>query len=106
VFECARARRIARHAPDSVRGHGIDPDEFSGVMDGVAAHRNVMEHWADVINPRKPKIHRHTTPEGLRITVDEVSWIIMGPEQIYKGKLNLYDVYVYIVAKLNHAQEA
>jgi predicted metal-dependent hydrolase len=106
VFECARARRIARHAPDSVRGHGIDPDEFSGVMGDVAAHRNVMEHWADVINPRKPKIHRHTTPEGLRITVDEVSWIIMGPEQIYKGKLNLYDVYVYIVAKLNHAQEA
>jgi hypothetical protein len=52
-------------------------------MDEVADHRNVMEHWGDVINP-----------------VDEASIIILGPGEIYKGNLNLHDVYTYVLAKL------
>ena len=63
-----------------------------------------MEHWADVIRPRTPTMHRRTTPRGLKISSDETSWITIGPEEIYKGKLNLYDVYVYIVKKLNEVK--
>jgi hypothetical protein len=100
LFECARARRIARDAPEAVKNTGVDPAEFLGVMDDVAAHRNVMEHWGDVINPRAQNIYRHTSKAGLTIALDESSMIIMGPEEIYKGKLNLYDVYTYVVAKL------
>lgn len=106
LFECSRARRIARDAPEMVRNVGIDPDEFNGVMDDVAAHRNVIEHWADVIKPRKPKMHKRTTPGGLKIAVDETSWILVGPKEIYKGRLNLYDVYVYLIAKLGQAKPA
>jgi hypothetical protein len=104
LFECARARRIARDAPDAVQGIGIDPEEFLGVMDEVAEHRNVMEHWGDVIRPRAQTMYNHTTRAGLKIAVDESSMIIMGPEEIYKGQLNLYDVYTYIVAKLARAR--
>ena len=104
LFECARARRIARDAPDAVQGIAIDPTEFLGVMDEVAQLRNVMEHWGDVIRPREQQLHRHTTKQGLRVVVDESSIIIMGPEEIYKGQLNLHDVYTYIVAKLTQAK--
>jgi hypothetical protein len=41
LFECARARRIARDAPVTVNTIGVDATEFLGVMDEVAAHRNV-----------------------------------------------------------------
>jgi hypothetical protein len=100
LFECARARRIARDAPDALTAIGIDPAEFLGVMDEVAALRNVMEHWGDVINPRAQTVHSHTTQQGLKIKLDESSLIMLGPEQIYKGQLNLHDVYTYIIAKL------
>jgi hypothetical protein len=98
--ECARAHRIARDAPDTVRALGVDPDEFVGFMADVNQHRNVGDHWADAINPRKPKPHQHVSPDGLKIAVDETSVIVRGPTEIYKGKLNLYDVYCYIEAKL------
>jgi hypothetical protein len=100
LFECARARRIVRDAPLDIQRLGIDTDEFLGVMDDVAATRNVMEHWADVKNPREKKSHLHESKDGLKISVDEVSFIILGPEEIYKGQLNLSDVNKYIVSKL------
>ena len=85
LFECSRARRVARDAPEAVKKIGLDPTEFQGVMDEVAAHRNVMEHWGDVINPRAQKTHTHTSKAGLKIALDESSTIILGPEEIYKG---------------------
>jgi hypothetical protein len=104
LFECARALRTARDAPEAVQSAGIDPAEFVGVMEDVRAHRNVMEHWRDVINPRAPKMHAQTTKGGLKIASDETSMIIVGPEEVYKGKLNLHDVYLYVVAKLDQAK--
>jgi hypothetical protein len=100
LFECARARRIARDAPSEVEDLGLDSKEFLGVMDDVAAVRNIMEHWADVINPRAQEPHEHITKAGLKIAVDASSIIILGRDEIYKGKLNLYDVYQYVVVKL------
>jgi hypothetical protein len=100
LFECARARRIARDSSANIENLGLDSKEFLGIMDDVAAVRNVMEHWADVINPRTQKNHNHVSKGGLKISVDESSIIILGPEEIYKGPLNLYDVYRYIMLKL------
>jgi hypothetical protein len=105
LFECARARRIARDAPETVNTIGVDATEFLGVMDEVAAHRNIMEHWGEVINPRAQKMHTHTSKAGLKIALDESSTIILGPEEIYKGNLNLHDVYTYLVAKLEQIGE-
>ncbi|MGJ5022323.1 hypothetical protein [Bradyrhizobium oligotrophicum] len=99
LFECARARRIVRDAPASVDLR-VDRDEFSVVMEDVAKNRNVQEHWQDPINPRKPKTQQHTLPNGLTMAVDEVSLIIKGPQEIYKGKLNLYDVYCFLQQKI------
>src|SRR5436305_15286161 len=61
LFECARAKRIARDAPDAVEAIGIDPAEFTAFMEDVVNHRNVMEHWTDVIRPRAPTKYARTT---------------------------------------------
>src|SRR4051812_24356864 len=85
LFECARARRIARDAPADIKSLGVDTDEFLAFMKEVAEHRNVAEHWGDVINPRSLTAHKTTTKSGLKIAVDESSLVYMGPEEIYVG---------------------
>ncbi|TPQ34279.1 hypothetical protein C2U70_17385 [Bradyrhizobium guangdongense] len=104
IFECARSRRIARDAPDEISRFGIDQDEFLAVMDDVARNRNVQEHWLDVKNPRTLRSHGRTTPAGLRIAVDETSLIVLGPEEIYKDQLNLYDVHRFIRQKIEQIE--
>jgi hypothetical protein len=100
LFAYARAYRIARDAPEDIKSLGLDPDEFLTSMKDVAEHRNVAEHWGDIKIPRPLKSHQLTTKGGLKIAVDESSLIYMGPEEVYVGKLNLHDVYKYIVLKL------
>ena len=88
--------RVSRDDPEGVKAHGVDADQFTAFMDDVARVRNVSEHWADAINPRKLKSHAHVSRDNLKLGVDETSLIVMGPTEIYVGPLNVHDVYLYI----------
>ena len=100
LFLCARANRIARDAPNDIDATGISAAKFQEFMGDVSKTRNVAEHWGDVINPRKAKIHTHNSQVGLKISVDETSYIVLGLEEIYSGSLNLHDVYLFVTTKL------
>jgi lysyl-tRNA synthetase class 1 len=100
LFECERARRIVRDDEQLSRSLGLDRQGFLNSMQNVSSIRHVIEHGADVKNPRQPKQHIHTTKQGLKISVDETSVIFFGPEEIYKGPINVYDIYVYIKSTL------
>jgi hypothetical protein len=100
LFLCTRANRIARGASGDIDATGINAAQFQEFMADVSKTRNVAEHWGDVINPRKVKPHTHTSQIGLKIAVDETSYIVLGSEEIYSGSLNLYDAYVFVTMTL------
>jgi len=100
LFESARARRIARDAPELVKDCGLDRQEFLDVMNAVADLRNVMEHWTDPDKPRRREVSGHEI-RGLKIAVDETSIVVIGPEIVLKGPLNLYDVYRFVCSSLS-----
>lgn len=100
LFLCARANRIARDASAEIDAVGVSATQFKDFMKDVNDVRNVAEHWGDVINPRKTKTHTHTSQIGFKIGVDETSYIVLGPQEIYSGSLNLYDVYLFLGAML------
>jgi hypothetical protein len=93
-------RRITRDAPDVIKSLGVNVDQFRDFMTEATNVRNVSEHWGDVINPRKPKPHSHISRAGLTLSVDETSLIVLGPEELYIGPLNVYDVYKFILLAL------
>jgi hypothetical protein len=100
LFQCTRARRIARDAPDVVKSLGVNVDQFRDFMRDATNVRNVSEHWGDVLNPKKRKSHSHISRAGLTLSVDETSLIVIGPDEFYIGPLNVYDVYSFIVLTL------
>jgi hypothetical protein len=105
LFDCARANRIARDDAAAVNSLGVDAGQFTAFMKDVADVRNVSEHWQDVINPRKPKSHSHTSTAGLKLGVDETSMITLSPTEIYVGPLNVHDVYLFITNTLNMIEQ-
>ena len=100
LFLCTRANRIARDASGDIDATGISAAQFQEFMRDVSKTRNVAEHWGDIIAPRKPKTHRHTSQIGLKIAVDETSYIVLGTEEIYSGSLNLHDIYLFVTMML------
>jgi hypothetical protein len=83
LFLSTRANRIARDAPTDIDATGVNAEQFQRFMGDVSKTRNVAEHWGDVINPRKTKTHTHVSQIGLKIAVDETSYIVLSPEEIY-----------------------
>ena len=100
LFDCARAVRIARDAKAAVAALGVDVEQFLASTNDVKVTRNVIEHWTDILKPRVPKLHSRVSNDGLKIAVDETSLIYMGPTEIYKGKLNLWEVYQFVTMVL------
>lgn len=101
LFECARARRIAKDDPASLKDVGLNPEEILIATANVARVRNTIEHWADPKKPRPLKDHKHVLPSGLKIAVDETSTIVVRSDRAtYKGDVDLYELYEFIVAQL------
>lgn len=100
LFLCTRANRIARDASADIDATGISAEQFQKFMGDVSTTRNVAEHWGDVIRPRKTKAHTHLSKVGLKIAVDETAYIVLGPDEIYSGSLNLHDVYLFVNTRL------
>lgn len=91
VFHVTRARRICEHGAGSL---GIDRTErklFLRATTKVPGVRDVNEHGFDPGATSKPSMHRHG---GNFAAVDETSMIVLGPQNILMGPLNLYDVYL------------
>jgi hypothetical protein len=105
LFECGRARRIARDAPETLATAGLDRDELLEATNAVAELRNVIEHWTDPKKPRPTSMAMHEVG-GLTVATDETSIIILGREAVLKGKLNLYDVYRFVCATLERMKPA
>jgi hypothetical protein len=100
LFLCARAKRIARDDPATVKALGVDAAQFDAFMQDVSEVRNVAEHWQEVIKPRQPKPHQHVSSSGLSLSVEETSLIMLGPTEVYVSQLNVHDVYLYVVQTL------
>jgi hypothetical protein len=96
VFQCERARRIVRDEKIVSESLGFDQQRFLESTKDISTVRHVTEHGSDVKNPRPRKTYSHTTKQGLTIGVDEASLIFVGPDEIYKGPVNLHDVCLYI----------
>lgn len=96
MAECARAYRLARDAPDDIKAIGVDPAEFTTRMKAVKDTRDVIEHHQEVKNPRAAKGHVHLLPGGLKVGGQEGGLLVLGPTQILNGRVNLYDINVYV----------
>ena len=104
LFECSRARWIARDDPKLLEACSLDRKEFLAVMDAVANLRNVVEHWQDPKDPRPLDATQHRIG-SLTVAVDEASFIILGPQTVLKGRLNLCDVYQFVCSALARFNE-
>jgi hypothetical protein len=101
VFHVARAYRICKSGSQFLRKYPSERKLFIKYLDSInlAGIRDVNEHGFDSGNPARggrskdstPSMHSHEV-EGMKIAVDETSLMIF-PDRILMGPINLYDVY-------------
>jgi hypothetical protein len=96
LLECERARRVIQQDKAVSEELGLDKDAFLASTKEASTTRHVIEHGRDVNNPRTGKLHSHTTKQGHKIAVHEGGLIFVNPEEIYKGPINLHDLYLYL----------
>lgn len=86
-----RARRICKDDKTYLAVDKLEQERFIESIPALPRVRNVNEHGYDVSNNRsKPSMHEHKL-EG--VILDETSLIVLGPEKILMGPINLFDLY-------------
>jgi hypothetical protein len=92
LFFSARAHRICEHGAGSLHLPREERKLFLAMMRHVVPVRDVNEHGFDpnAGSEATPSLHFHKLED---VMVDQTSLIILGPDKILMGPLNLCDVY-------------
>lgn len=94
LFNCVRARRICEKGSGVLGILDEDLDKFVKSLSDLTPVRNVNEHGFDLKDNRtKPKIYTHS--QNL-YSLDDTSLIILGPEEIYMGPVNIFQKFKII----------
>ena len=100
LFNAVRAVRILEHAADKV---DLDRDARKAMLKSLKPFlkvRDANEHGHD---PKGRKVEIATTHhEDIGVALDQVSMIVMGPEKILMGEVNLVDLYNTFRSALDH----
>ncbi|HEV2517224.1 MAG TPA: hypothetical protein VGV07_18365 [Devosia sp.] len=91
VFHAVRAVRICEHGASQLAIDRQQRRTFLSSMRRLVEVRDVNEHGFDAVRVKsRPKQHLHEDHNG---SLDETSMVILGPEQILMGPLNLWGFY-------------
>lgn len=91
IANVIRAHRICRHGAQYLAIDKLERDRFLKSTPAIQNVRDVNEHGYDVSgNKSKPSMHEHTLESAI---LDETSMIVLGPEKILMGPINLFDAY-------------
>jgi hypothetical protein len=93
IYSINQAYRICEHGKPQIVAPGFSRKSFLYRMRRLRQIRDVSEHFADYQKDSPKLTFADHDEESVR--VDEASLVIVGPERILRGELNLYDVYVY-----------
>jgi hypothetical protein len=95
VANVIRAHRICEHGAGYLTLDRQERRRFLNATPGVRHVRDVNEHGLDVPGNEesKPSLHHHKLESMGSAAVDETSLLVRGPEKIFMGPLNLFDVY-------------
>jgi hypothetical protein len=94
LFSATRAYRICEHAPDDISIPRDERKAFLKDLRPIIGVRDVNEHGFDVHNRgrtkrSRPAMHHH---ESESVVLDETSLVILSPDAILMGPLNLAEI--------------
>jgi hypothetical protein len=100
VFNAARCYRICEHAPNELDITAERRRAFLKSLRSIVPVRDVNEHGYDLKKgPRgkqtRPTIHTHRAGS---FALDETSLMVLAPDRILMGPLNLSDIFANIEA--------
>lgn len=100
LFTAVRALRIIEHAPSHLNVPKEQRKAFLALLRPIVSVRDVNEHAYDPANgsrgkSSRPSMHQH---ESESVILDETSLIILDPNRILMGPLNLASVFEKIEA--------
>jgi hypothetical protein len=91
VFNARRANRVCSLNKGSLALDRLEWTRFFKATDPLAAVRDVNEHGFDGNGSLKPSLHAQESG-----TLDETGLVIVGPQRILMGPLNLHDAYLAV----------
>ncbi|WP_333828023.1 hypothetical protein [Pararhodobacter sp.] len=97
IFEVIRLRRVIEHGHADLQ---LEPEfrrHFLRELKVVLHVRNVNEHGYDIRGNEnsQPSMHPHEH-DGLNLALDETSIIVLSPQKILIGPINIYDVNILL----------
>lgn len=96
VANVIRAYRVCRDGARHLAINKSERDRFKKSAEKILSVRDVNEHGYDVKKQKETsKPSMHTQASG-NVMLDETSMVIFGPEKIFMGPVNLFDVYCAI----------
>ena len=94
LFNAVRAYRICKHGAGELGIPRVQRKNFMNSLAHITNVRDVNEHGYDFSTglrgkTSRPSMHSH---ENESVILDETSVVILGPDKILKGPLNLVEV--------------
>jgi hypothetical protein len=90
IFHVVRARRICEHSAGLLAVDRTERKLFMVTTAEALGLRNVNEHGFELNTESPPSQHLHQTESA---SVDETAMVVLGPDKILMGPLNLVDLY-------------